>query len=352
MYSYVYTARFKDLVAFLSQRYRYIGNTPLSETSVPPGLLPVKHCIEAALFSSYVKGVEPLSLLIIAPVGSGKTEQLKAYAVNKGVAFYNDFTAYGLYTLLSQIQAGLIRHVLVGDFVRLLARGKAVVREIITTLNALIEEGIQNVETFFVRFHSPNPVKAGVIATLTTDEWRLRRKQWMRYGFLSRALPISYALAPEDTLRGERMIYEGREAFKPIELKLPGEAVDIAIPEPRKRELKRIGRVLAAINRDETGFRSHRHVIAMAKASALHQKRAEVDESDIQLIKALSVLWLSPYSGDEPSFRIMLQIPASTSRLVDALAPLYSRATVYRRLRRLEQLKAVKRIGEEWILNL
>jgi hypothetical protein len=349
----IFVERPKALAGFLSQRVGYIGNTPLSETNhVPPGLLPVKHCVELALYSAYVKDVDPLSLLIIAPVGSGKTELLKAYAVNKGVAFYNDFTSYGLYQLLAQIQVGLVRHVLVGDFVRLLARGKAVVREIVATLNALIEEGLQNVETFFIHFHSPKPVKAGVIAALTTDEWRLRRKQWIRMGFLSRALPVSYVLAPEDKLRGEGLIYDGEQAFKPVELKLPGENIDVAVPEPRKEDLKRLGRVLAAVNNDEIGFRSHRHVIAMAKASALRQGRGEVNEEDISLLKALSILWLSPYSGDEPSFRIMLTLPAKSTQLVDSLSQLYSPATIYRRLNHLEKLNAIKKVGDEWHLNL
>jgi DNA-binding PadR family transcriptional regulator len=348
-----FVERLKALANFPSQRVGYISNTPLSETSsVPPGLLPVKHCVELALYSAYVKDVDPLSLLVIAPVGSGKTELLKAYAINRGVTFYNDFTSYGLYQLLSQIQAGLIRHVLVGDFVRLLARGKAVVREIVATLNALIEEGVQNIETFFVHFHSPKPVKAGVIAALTTEEWRIRRKQWIRMGFLSRALPVSYVLAPEDKLRGEGLIYEGEQPFKPIELKLPNETVDVALTQKGKEALKRLGRVLAAVNKDETGFRSHKHVIAMAKASALRERRSEVEEKDISLLKALSVLWLSPYSGDEPSFRIMLTLPAKGSQLVNFLSQLYSPATIYRRLNYLEKLNAIKRVGDEWQPNL
>jgi hypothetical protein len=349
----IFVERLKALADFLSQRVGYIGNTPLSEKShVPPGLLPIKHCVELALYSAYVKDVDPLSLLVIAPVGSGKTELLKAYNVNRGVTFYNDFTSYGVYQLLSQIQAGLIRHVLLGDFVRLLARGKAVIREIVATLNALIEEGVQNIETFFVHFHSPKPVKAGVIAALTTEEWRLRRRQWIRMGFLSRALPVSYVLAPEDKLRGEGLIYNGEQPFNPIELKLPNETVNVTLTQKSKEALKRLGRVLAAVNNDETGFRSHKHIIAMAKASALRQGRSEVKEEDISLLKALSVLWLSPYSGDEPSFRIMLTLPAKSTQLLDSLSHLYSPATIYRRLNYLEKLKAVRRIGEEWHPNL
>lgn len=72
----------------------------------------------------------------------------------------------------------------------------------------------------------------------------------------------------------------------------------------------------------------------------------------MQLLRALSVLWLSPYSGDEPSFRIMLLLPASSSELVEALQPLCSRATVYRRLRRLRGLGVIEEVDGRWMPRL
>ena len=328
-------------------------DTSLPET-IAPGLRPAALAIELALYSAYVDdGSEKLSLLIVAPVGSGKTELLRSYAGNRGVALFNDFTAYGLYSLLNQIQAGLIKHVLVADLVRLTMRGPAVWHQILLTLNALIEEGITRVETFHVRFQSAVPVRAGVIAALTTDEWRARRRHWIRYGFLSRAVPISYHLAPEDVLRGEELIYEAREAFEPAKLDLPERPVKIAVPEEHVEPLKRLGRAIAAINRDETRFRSHKHVLAMAKASALRSGRTEVGEEDVRLLKALSVLWLSPFTGDEACFRIVLELPKASAELVDALAPLYSRATVYRRIGYLAECKAIKQGADgRWVPNL
>jgi len=62
----------------------------------PPGLLPIAYCIELALYSGYVEPYDPLSLLVIAPIGSRKIELLKAHSENRGVILYNDFTAYGL----------------------------------------------------------------------------------------------------------------------------------------------------------------------------------------------------------------------------------------------------------------
>ncbi|MEM3699917.1 MAG: hypothetical protein QXL57_03510 [Candidatus Bathyarchaeia archaeon] len=359
-----YLVRLRLLERFLSEKFSYLRRVCISsdicaseKTSTvlrefPPGLLPTAVSVELALYTGYIEPYDPLSMLIIAPVGSGKTELLKAYTENRGIALYNDFTSYGLTGLLGQIQAGLIRHVMVADLVRLTARGNPVWHQILLTLNALIEEGVQNIDTFHIRFHSPTPVKAGVITALTTDEWKARRKQWIRLGFLSRAVPISYHIAPEDIIRGEQALYRAEPTFKPVKLDFPEKPVCIAIPEKHKEALMRLGRVIAAVNRDETRFRSHRHVLAMAKASALRGNRTEVDESDVKLLKALSVLWLSPYSGDEPSFRIMLTLPATPNRILDALSSLYSPATIYRRLNYLEHLKAIKREGDEWIPNL
>jgi hypothetical protein len=93
-----------------------------------------------------------------------------------------------------------------------------------------------------------------VIAALTTEEWKARRKQWIRYGFLSRAVPISYHLAPEDILRGE-ILYSGERPFRPVRLDLPEKPERVEIPERHREALRRLGRVIAAVNRDETRFR-------------------------------------------------------------------------------------------------
>ena len=144
----------------------------------------------------------------------------------------------------------------------------------------------------------------------------------------------------------------GKPLFQPVKLKLHESQVEVSLSEHIKEQLKRLGRIIAAVNQDETRFRSHRHILAMAKASALRCGRTEVNEEDVNTLKALSVLWLSPYSGDEPSFRIMLELSKTSSQLVDTLSPLYSKATVYRRIQKLAQLKAIKEEHGVWYSNL
>jgi len=102
------------------------------------------------------------------------------------------------------------------------------------------------------------------------------RKQWIRLGFLGRAVPVSYRLAPEDILRREERLYRGEAALKPVKLDLLDKPVRVAVPQGHAVALKRLGRVIAAVNQDEMRFRSHRHILVMAKASAIREGREEV----------------------------------------------------------------------------
>lgn len=126
----------------------------------------------------------------------------------------------------------------------------------------------------------------------------------------------------------------------------------ISLDQKVEDKLKHLGRVIAAVNKDGTRFRSHRHVLGLAKASALRRKHDTVEEDDVNLIRALSVLWISPFTGDEPSFRIILELPKTSSQLVDSISPYYSRPTVYRRIQRLAQLKAIKEERGVWLANI
>ena len=42
------------------------------------------HILELALFSAYIKGEQPVSVLVTAPVEAGKTELVLKFAKNEG----------------------------------------------------------------------------------------------------------------------------------------------------------------------------------------------------------------------------------------------------------------------------
>jgi hypothetical protein len=74
------------------------------------------YTIDLVLKSGYIENADPLSLIISSKVGAGKTEIIKQYRNCQGVVFLSEATAYGIKSrYLSDIKAGIIRHILIGD---------------------------------------------------------------------------------------------------------------------------------------------------------------------------------------------------------------------------------------------
>jgi len=59
-----------------------------------------------------------------------------------------------------------------------------------------------------------------------------------------------------------------------------------------------------------------------------------------------------PVQRGEPSFRIILKLPKTPGQLAETLSPLYRRATVYRRIKMLKELGAVREEGGALRQNL
>ena len=102
----------------------------------------IQKLIELALYSAYVEGEKPVSLLITAPVEAGKTELLLQFARNKGVLVITDATAYGIMRDYGQdIVNHKIRHLVLPDLIKPMSRSKDTVHSLITFFNSLLEEG-------------------------------------------------------------------------------------------------------------------------------------------------------------------------------------------------------------------
>ena len=75
-----------------------------------------EYVVELVLKSGYIKNADPLSLIISAPVGSGKTEIINQYRNCQGVLYLSEATAYGIKSkYLETIKSGKIRHIIIGD---------------------------------------------------------------------------------------------------------------------------------------------------------------------------------------------------------------------------------------------
>jgi hypothetical protein len=263
--------------------------------------------LELVVWSGYIKGEQPVSALVTAPVEAGKTEVIMKFAQNKGVIALTDVTAYGINRDYGQLIINKkIRHLIIPDLVKPMSRGKDTVHSLIAFLNSLIEEGVLRISTYAERIGAPvdgadlqvqpTPVKCGLIATLAKDILADGRHHWSRMGFMSRLLPISYDYGVTTKMEIQqsiaRMDYRGDT---PINLNLPSDDVAVKLDLPQGTELMMLTNTLISQrikNNPETvyGFRLQKHLQRLAMASAVKDGRDIVQQKDVDLIKDLSTV--------------------------------------------------------------
>jgi len=267
------------------------------------GIEKLECVIGLALYSAYLADEKPASVLLVSDrPEAGKTELVKAYNENIKVAYMTDITAVGIWRdFHRRIERGEINHFLFPDFLIVLSRRREVVESLIATMNALIEEGIAEVHTGFlksIQIKSPRPI--GIIACTVKGCLDTRRKDWLKNGFLSRLLVVTYKYSPKLVDRIMRSIVEQQylQSAK-ITLRFPPQPVRVEIAH----DLAEKGRDLAERILEQEikkgnvyGFRMAKNIIRLMKASALREGRDMVEERDYDLVKDLSHYFNEDYN--------------------------------------------------------
>lgn len=161
-------------------------------------LEPVIEILRTVVASGYVRNAYPLSCLLVAPVGAGKTCSVKKI-IGNGILGLSDVTPYGLVKLLPEIRAKEIKHIVIFDLVQPFSRSRYIVNNLIGFLNSLIEEGIFRISTGFIEVREP--IKLGLIAATTKRELLDKRRGWLGIGFISRMLPVSWSYSEFDVIQ-------------------------------------------------------------------------------------------------------------------------------------------------------
>lgn len=257
--------------------------------------------IELALWSAYIKGEQPVSVLITSQVEAGKTELLLKYADNKGCLVLTDATAYGIMQDYGdKIAKKKIRHIIIPDLIKPMSRGKDTVHGFVAFLNSLIEEGVLSISTYAQTVGVQNnsnqkltPVKCGLITTMAKDVLLDGRHHWTKVGFMSRLVPVSY----EYNISTKMSIHESIAARdyhseSKVKVDFPKEDAAVTLPIELAEVLKNLAIGLAGsvkYNPEKVyGFRLQKNLQRLAMAHALSQGRTTVNESDVAVIKGLS----------------------------------------------------------------
>lgn len=273
---------------------------------------PILDIIETTLWTGALAQEKPLSALLIAGVGEGKTEMLmKAYkAPNIKEEYHNvksksgkvekqktsivtqigsvlvtgDITPFTLYHKYGDLlKSNQIKHIVIPDFLSILTKNKEAMPDTVRFYNALIEEGICRIESKYADFVTEMPVKIGLLTAISAQDYEVRSKSqnWGALGFLSRVLPVSfhYSNGTKEEIRRATFLREYHNEVK-FELNLPKNPVYVEIPD---RYLEPIVKMATELKdpTDAVGARREKQLMTFLMAYALKSGRDIVSQEDI-----------------------------------------------------------------------
>jgi len=162
--------------------------------SVSFGVEDLEEHIRTVLITDFVKKTTPVSTLIVAPPERSKSNTVIKFQ-GKTILTLNDLTAWGLmkeiekHTVNGKCEFG---HLVIPDLTRLTARSRSVRKELLTTLQILMAEGMKGIHTYNIHVNFKVPLKIGLIACITRRDLNDHRSVWSKIGFLSRFIPFSF----------------------------------------------------------------------------------------------------------------------------------------------------------------
>jgi hypothetical protein len=215
---------------------------------------------------------------------------MKKFGPYKNVAYLSDVTAFGIQRdFLSKIESGEIRHIMIPDLLKPLARKESTVNSFITMMNGLIEEGVAAMSTYATSrlMAFKKPVKVGLITAITSDEFNDNRHNWKKKSFLSRVIPFSYSYGMNTINKVFESILDlDYMKEEDIKLNLPKEDTAVNLPEKYARSILPSTTMIAEAQQTY-GFRLQKQFQALLQASALDRGKKSVNRSDVDRVLRL-----------------------------------------------------------------
>lgn len=234
----------------------------------------IKKILKLVLLTGNLRGYPPVSMLLLSKSGNGKTELITSFK-KKGVDFVTDLTYGGLIPYLEKDET--IKHIIIPDFIKITEKKRTTTANLVSLLNALIEEGAGKFRLFNTFFDLKGR-RIGLITATTKASYGQNKKKWESFGFVQRMLIVSFDYTDETI--NEIMESINQDKFiKNTKEKIIGSASDITSEEKFNKQLNRF------VNKN---FRSLKILQALAKANALLNKRKVVTQEDIDEIVRLT----------------------------------------------------------------
>jgi len=244
----------------------------------------IEEILARVFASGYVTNAYPISAIIVAGIGAGKTMILKRYMKSKGIAFISDVTAYGIVnTLYKDIREKKIKHIIIPDLTTPLAKQQSTRNTFIAFMNSLIEEGVFKISTYAITIEEE--IKCGLVTSIPREDFMsgYRKESWFKIGFMSRMIPISYSYSQNDIIKITEKLYKKLVEKEVEELKLKERSV--SIDENLAIQLVPYSMQLASSLKHVYPFRQQKQLIILAMSNALYNDRDKVTQEDIDWVK-------------------------------------------------------------------
>lgn len=248
------------------------------------GLDLLERTITLCLYSPYVCEEKPLSLLIIAKSGSGKSSVLEKFGNNAGVRILNQGTRYGMYTMIGNDGYSL-KHFIIPDLSIVLGSHPGIAGDLIGLIDTMVEEGISNISTYhFNKIFDPR-LKIGLLTAVSDKDFNAHKSRLKKVGFVSRFIPFSYTYDKNTLEKVLGYIEEGSILKeKGVKLDLPKEPVVVECEAKYVRQFREF-----ALNAQDWETRFLVQMRILLKSCALVHGRSKVNEEDVVEILKLVI---------------------------------------------------------------
>jgi hypothetical protein len=238
---------------------------------------------------------------------------MKKYRKNRGVFVRRRFTSYGIIRDLLDGKMELIckspkilGHIFVYDYATIFAFKSNTVDTTIEFLDAITEEGLSAESEYWIKgvdLKQFEGLKAGLIAGINTfgfftSKGRVKNNLY-KGGWFSRNIVVSFAISETMVSRIFDSITQGKYRYDKdfvgqIRLLLPLKRTNVKISDEYAQQIRDLASEIAEEYSNDLkphklkGFRLHKSLISIVKASALRDGRHHVTENDVERIRYLS----------------------------------------------------------------